>query len=118
VSILAFLWLPQNGAALIAFALAMGITYMAALPPTAELLSRHFGVERLSALLGTIMLIHQIGGFFGAWLGGVAVEHGGGYGPLWVADLCLAAGAAGMQLALMRISAPKGVNDIRRPVLA
>jgi len=117
VSILGFLWLPRTGSTLIGFALAMGITYMAALPPTAELLSRHFGVERLSALLGAIMLIHQIGGFFGAWLGGVAVEHGGSYAPLWVADLCLAAAAAGMQLALMRISSPKWVGPIRRPML-
>ena len=66
-------------------------TYMATLPPTAELLARSFGVERLSSLLGAIMLVHQVGGFFGAWLGGVAVEHSGSYTPLWIADIALAA---------------------------
>ena len=101
-TIAAFVLAPTSGAALLGFAIAMGLTYMAALPPTAELLARSFGVERLSALLGATMLIHQVGGFFGAWLGGVAVEHGGSYLPLWVADLSLAGVAAALQLVLMR----------------
>ncbi len=102
VAIAAFVVAPKSGVALLAFAVAMGLTYMAALPPTAELLARSFGVERLSGLLGATMLIHQIGGFFGAWLGGVAVEHGGSYLPLWIADAALATVAALLQLALMR----------------
>ena len=104
VSIAAFVLVPTSAGALLGFALAMGLTYMAALPPTAELIARSFGVERLSALLGTTMLVHQVGGFFGAWLGGVAVEHGGSYLPLWLADLGLAALAATLQLVLMRQS--------------
>jgi predicted MFS family arabinose efflux permease len=102
VSIAAFVLLPTSGGALLGFALAMGLTYMAALPPTAELIARSFGIERLSALLGATMLVHQIGGFFGAWLGGVAVEHSGSYLPLWLGDLSLAAIAATLQLVLMR----------------
>ena len=102
VAIAAFVAAPKSGVALLAFAVAIGLTYMAALPPTAELLARSFGVERLSALLGATMLIHQVGGFFGAWLGGVAVELSGSYLPLWLADGTLAAVAATLQLALMR----------------
>jgi predicted MFS family arabinose efflux permease len=102
LAIAAFVATPKSGIALLAFAVAMGLTYMAALPPTAELLARSFGVERLSGLLGATMLIHQVGGFFGAWLGGVAVEHSGSYLPLWLADGTLAAVAAALQLALMR----------------
>ncbi|HZW76096.1 MAG TPA: hypothetical protein VFF43_21270, partial [Caldimonas sp.] len=98
----AFLASPQSGAALLVFAVVIGLTYMAALPPTAELLARSFGVERLSGLLGATMLVHQVGGFFGAWLGGVAVEHSGGYLPLWIADAALATFAATLQLLLMR----------------
>jgi predicted MFS family arabinose efflux permease len=102
VAIVAFVMAPASGGVLLAFALAMGLTYMAALPPTAELLARGFGVERLSSLLGVTMLVHQVGGFFGAWLGGVAVEHSGSYTPLWIADIALAAIATGLQFALMR----------------
>ena len=102
LAIAAFVVAPPGGAALLGFALAMGATYMATLPPTAELLARAFGIERLSSLLGATMLVHQVGGFFGAWLGGVAVEHGGSYTPLWIADIALAAIAAALQFALMR----------------
>jgi len=105
-AILAFLWLPSGRGVLIGFALAIGVTYAATLPPTAGLLARSFGVERLSALLGATMLVHQIGGFFGAWLGGVAVEHGGSYASMWIADAALAAVASAMQLVLMRMRAP------------
>ena len=102
VAIAAFVASPKSGAALLAFAVAIGLTYMAALPPTAELLARSFGVERLSGLLGATMLVHQVGGFFGAWLGGVAVEHSGSYLPLWIADGALATVAATLQIVLMR----------------
>ena len=102
VAIAAFVASPQSGAALLVFAVVIGLTYMAALPPTAELLARSFGVERLSGVLGATMLVHQVGGFFGAWLGGVAVEHSGGYLPLWIADATLATLAATLQLLLMR----------------
>ena len=113
-AILAFLWLPTSGAVLLAFALAMGLTYTATLPPTAELIARGFGVERLSRLLGAAMLLHQVGGFFGAWLGGVAVEHSGGYLPLWIADVGLAAVASVLQLALFRLMATP--RDAQRTV--
>jgi hypothetical protein len=75
VAIAAFVLAPASGAVLLAFALAMGLTTRPTMPPTAELLARGFGVERLSSVLGATMLVHQVGGFFGAWLGGVAVEH-------------------------------------------
>jgi predicted MFS family arabinose efflux permease len=102
LAIAAFVVAPKSGVALLAFAVVIGLTYMAALPPTAELLARSFGVERLSGLLGATMLVHQTGGFFGAWLGGVAVEHSGSYLPLWIADATLATLAATLQLVLMR----------------
>jgi predicted MFS family arabinose efflux permease len=103
VAIAAFLLLPSGSGVLLGFALAMGFTYVATMPPTAELLARGFGVERLSGLLGAAMLVHQVGGFFGAWLGGVAVEHSGSYAPLWIADIALAVIAAAVQLILMRV---------------
>ena len=84
----------------------MGATYMAALPPTAELLTRSFGVQRLAALLGLIMLVHQVGGFAGAWLGGIAVEHSGSYAPLWIADMALALLAAALQWPLRPAALP------------
>jgi hypothetical protein len=37
---------------------------------------------------------HQIGGFFGAWLGGLTISHFGDYSWMWYADMVLAAAAA------------------------
>jgi predicted MFS family arabinose efflux permease len=40
------------------------------------------------------MVSHQIGGFFGAWLGGKVFEAYGSYNWIWVADILLAVAAA------------------------
>jgi predicted MFS family arabinose efflux permease len=106
VAIGLFLIVAPSPAVLLLFAVGMGATYMAALPPTAELLTRSFGVQRLAALLGLIMLVHQVGGFAGAWLGGIAVEHSGGYAPLWIADMVLALLAAALQWPLRPAALP------------
>ena len=106
VSVALFLIVPASPAVLLVFAVSMGATYMAALPPTADLLTRSFGVQRLSALLGVIMLMHQVGGFAGAWLGGIAVEHTGSYKPLWLADMALALVAAALQWPLRPAAPP------------
>jgi predicted MFS family arabinose efflux permease len=44
------------------------------------------------------MLSHQIGGFFGAWLGGLAFSHYGNYLWMWYADALLALIAALLNL--------------------
>jgi predicted MFS family arabinose efflux permease len=40
------------------------------------------------------LLSHQVGGFFGAWLGGIALVRFGDYGWMWYADMSLALAAA------------------------
>ena len=97
----------------------MGATSMAAMPPIADLLSRSFGVERLAKLFGVVMLIHQVGGFAGTWLGGVVVERTGGYGLLWIIDIALALVAAGLQWLLMpRPLAAQGSHPVRAALRA
>ena len=44
------------------------------------------------------MLSHQIGGFFGAWLGGLAFSHYGNYLWMWYADALFAMIAALLNL--------------------
>ena len=45
-------------------------------------------------LFGVLMLAHQIGGFFGAFLGGHVFQVTGSYDWVWYIDIALAAGAA------------------------
>jgi len=40
------------------------------------------------------MLSHQIGGFFGAYLGGLAISRFGDYSWMWYTDMVFAAAAA------------------------
>ena len=76
------------------FAAALGFTWLATVPPTAGLIGKLFGPRYLGTLFGLTLLSHQIGGFFGAWLGGVAMERLGDYRWMWYADIVLALIAA------------------------
>jgi hypothetical protein len=40
------------------------------------------------------LLSHQIGGFLGTWLGGIAIIQSGDFSWMWYADIVLAALAA------------------------
>jgi predicted MFS family arabinose efflux permease len=51
-------------------------------------------VRYLSTLIGVSLAAHQLGGFYGAWLGGLAVAHFGDYTWMWYADALLATLAA------------------------
>jgi predicted MFS family arabinose efflux permease len=53
-----------------------------------------FGTRHLATLFGLTLLSHQIGGFFGAWLGGVGLAANGNYDALWITDILLAGLAA------------------------
>jgi predicted MFS family arabinose efflux permease len=94
--ILALLLLPVSPLAMLGFATVMGASYMATLPPTAQLVSQRYGTARLGMLFGVIMLAHQVGSFMGIWLGGWAVEATGSDRLLWLIDMGLALAAAAM----------------------
>ena len=57
-----------------------------------------FGVRYLGTLFGLTLLSHQIGGFLGAWLGGLAITRFGNYNWMWWADIALALMAAVVNL--------------------
>ncbi len=95
-----FVVAPKSEAVLMLFAVWMGITYMATLPPTVGLIGQAYGTGRLASLFGITMFVHQIGSFLGVWLGGIAFEATGGYDALWWADAGLALVAAATCLAV------------------
>ena len=89
-----YLAAPKTELTLYLFAAGLGLTWLATVPPTAALVGKLFGTRYLSTLFGLTLLSHQIGGFLGAWLGGIAVVEWGSYQSMWVADMLLAAVAA------------------------
>ena len=80
------------------FAAGLGLTWLATVPPTAGLVGKLFGPRYLGTLFGLTLLSHQIGGFLGAWVGGLVVERFGGYTWMWYADIVLALLAAAANL--------------------
>lgn len=95
-SIAAVLALPVSAAGMLGFAVLMGATHMATLPPTSELVARQHGVARLGTLFGVVMLVHQIGAFAGIWFGGWAAATTGNDDLLWWVDALLALVAAAL----------------------
>jgi MFS family permease len=94
VIILLYLSAPKSAMTFYVFAAALGFTWLATVPPTAGIVGKLFGTRYLATLFGLTLLSHQIGGFFGAWLGGLALTRLGDYTWVWYADIALAAAAA------------------------
>lgn len=92
--ILVFLYAPKSATTFYIFGAALGFTWLATIPPTAGLVAKFFGLRYLGMLFGLALLTHQIGGFLGAWLGGLTMHHFGNYNWMWYADMVLALGAA------------------------
>jgi MFS family permease len=89
-----YLAAPKTDLTFYVFAAGLGFTWLATVPPTAAIVGKLFGVRYLGTLFGMSLLSHQIGGFFGAYLGGIALTEFGDYAWMWYADIVLAAGAA------------------------
>jgi len=89
-----YLLAPKTPLTFYIFAAALGFTWLATVPPTAGLVGKLFGTRYLATLFGLTLLSHQIGGFLGAWLGGLAIERNGNFLWMWYADIALASAAA------------------------
>ena len=94
VMIALYLLAPKTPLTFYIFAASLGFTWLATVPPTAGLVGKLFGTKYLATLFGLTLLTHQIGGFLGAWLGGLFMAHDGDYLWMWYLDIALASLAA------------------------
>jgi predicted MFS family arabinose efflux permease len=106
VLIALYLAAPKTALTFYLFAAGLGATWLATVPPTAAIVGKLFGVRFLATLFGMTLLSHQIGGFLGAWLGGLAYEGSGSYLWMWYADMALAAAAAIVNLPIREAPVP------------
>jgi len=107
--ILLYLAAPKTAWTFYIFAAGLGVTWLATVSPTATVVGKLFGARYLSTLFGLTLLSHQLGGFFGAWLGGLAVVRYGNYDWMWYADAALAAAAALINLPIREPANPRPV---------
>ena len=75
VAVAMYLAAPKTALTFYLFAAVLGFTWLATVPPTAGLIGKLFGVRYLATLFGLATFTHQIGGFFGAWLGGTRADR-------------------------------------------
>ena len=98
VMIALYLMSPRTDLTFYIFAAGLGFTWLATVPPTAAIVAKLFGVRYLGTLFGLTLLSHQIGGFLGAWLGGLSITRFGDFFWMWYADMVLAGLAAVVNL--------------------
>jgi len=106
VFICAFLLAPINATTTLIFAAAMGTLWLGVSPLVTGIISRVFGLQHFGALYGVVFLSHQVGSFFGAWMGGLVFAWKGSYDLAWAALIAIGAIAFTLQW-LMDESPPK-----------
>ncbi len=94
VAIIAFLLLPLSVWTVYAFGIIMGLLWLSTVPLTNGIVANMFGVKYLSMLSGIVFFTHQIGSFFGGWLGGVNHDMTGNYNIIWM--FCIALSLLGV----------------------
>jgi len=83
LAVAAFISVPVTAASAIAFGAVMGLMWLSTVPPTNGLIAMMFGTKWLATLMGFAFFSHQVGGFLGVWIGGVAFERTGSYELVW-----------------------------------
>jgi MFS family permease len=82
-AVLAFIAFPVSAATSIVFGAVMGLLWLSTVPPTASLVAVMFGNRWGGMLYGFAFFSHQVGGFLGVLLGGLAFERTGSYDAIW-----------------------------------
>ena len=92
-----FLLVPVSAASTLVFASAMGFLWLGVTPLITGIIGRVFGLAHFNTLYGMAFLSHQVGSFFGAWMGGVVFDRAGNYDFAWGALLVIGAAAFTLQ---------------------
>ena len=94
VIILIFILLPISIYTSIFFGVTFGFLWLSTVPPTNGIVAHVFGTKYLSTLYGIVFLSHQVGSFFGAYLGGYFYDLYGSYDYAWYISIALSIFAA------------------------
>ncbi len=89
LAIIAFLMLPLSLWTIYAFGIMMGLLWLSTVPLTSGIVASMFGVKYLTMLSGIVFFTHQVGSFFGGWLGGLNHDLYGNYDAVWLFSIVL-----------------------------
>ncbi len=83
IAVTAFILLPITPVTTVIFTASLGFLWLSTVPLTMGLITVMFGTRYMATLYGFVFLSHQIGSFFGVWLGGKLYDVFGSYDPVW-----------------------------------
>jgi len=92
-----FLLVPVSAASTLVFAAAMGFLWLGVAPLVNGIIARVFGLTHFNTLFGIVFLSHQVGSFFGAWMGGLVFDRYGNYNLAWGALIVIGVAAFTLQ---------------------
>ena len=94
LSIILFIFLPASNINSFIFGASFGFLWLSTVPATSGIVAHMFGTKYLGLLYGIVFLSHQIGSFFGAYLGGLFHDLYGSYDYAWYLAIALSVFAA------------------------
>jgi predicted MFS family arabinose efflux permease len=112
-----FLVVPISAATTLIFAAAMGFLWLGVAPLVNGIIARVFGLTHFNTLFGIVFLSHQVGSFFGAWMGGLVFDRWGNYNFAWGALIVIGVAAFLLQW-LMDESPPRVHTGAAAPMPA
>ena len=94
LSIIFFIFLPASNINAFIFGASFGFLWLSTVPATSGIVADMFGTKYLGLLYGIVFLSHQVGSFFGAYLGGLFHDLYGSYDYAWYLAIALSVFAA------------------------
>jgi len=94
ISIILFIFTPASNVSAFLFGASFGFLWLSTVPATSGIVAHMFGTKYLGLLYGIVFLSHQIGSFFGAYLGGLFHDLYGSYDYAWYLAIALSIFAA------------------------
>jgi len=110
LSIIAFITLPMSPLSALVFGAVTGLLWLSTVPPTSGLVAVMFGTRWLAMLFGFAFFSHQVGGFLGVLIGGIAFEATGSYDLVWWLSVFFGVASAVINLPIVE-------KPVERPAL-
>lgn len=109
LSILLFISFPITPTTALAFGMITGLTWLSTVPPTSALVALMFGTRWMATLYGFAFFSHQVGGFLGVYLGGIAFERTGSYEIIWWLSIFFGVASALINLPIVEKPVERGL---------
>ena len=83
IILVAFILTPITPETVVLFSAMMGSLWLVTVPLTSGLIAHIYGIRFMGTLYGLVFFSHQVGAFFGVWLGGRMYDLYGDYTAVW-----------------------------------